>query len=315
MTSPIAVYYEHPQWFRPLFGELERRGAPYEGVDASRHSYRTSSVPDWSLVVNRMSPSAWTRGNGRAMFHTADFLAHLADRGVPVLNGAKAFSYELSKARQLSLLTRLGIPHPRATKVNHPSQIVAEAEELQYPVLVKPNVGGSGAGIHSFATPMELETAVGSGALDDLGPDHSALVQEHLPVADESIIRVEVLDGRLLYAIRINLVPGGFNLCPADYCELPGMADGVSGRGSPIEAYHPPAEIVEQAVRIIETAGIEVGGVEYLINRRDGRAYFYDVNALSNFVADAPEVIGFDPFVDLVDYILRRAGIPAPVGA
>jgi len=43
------------------------------------------------------------------------------------------------------------------------------------------------------------------------------------------------------------------------------------------------------------------------VNARDGLAYFYDVNALSNFVANAAEVIGFDPFVDLVDFLLERA--------
>jgi hypothetical protein len=41
---------------------------------------------------------------------------------------------------------------------------------------------------------------------------------------------------------------------------------------------------------------IEVGGVEYLVNARDDQAYFYDINAVSNFVANAPEVVGFDPF-------------------
>jgi hypothetical protein len=51
------------------------------------------------------------------------------------------------------------------------------------------------------------------------------------------------------------------------------------------------------------------------VNERDGRATFYDVNALSNFVADAPSVVGFDPFVDLVDLIAARARTEAPVSA
>ena len=32
--------------------------------------------------------------------------------------------------------------------------------------------------------------------------------------------------------------------------------------------------------------GIEVGGVEYFVDDRDGRRYYYDINALSNFVAE-----------------------------
>jgi hypothetical protein len=51
-----------------------------------------------------------------------------------------------------------------------------------------------------------------------------------------------------------------------------------------------------------------VGGIEYLVDDRDGKHYFYDINALSNFVADAPRVIGFDPFVKLVDYLVTRIG-------
>lgn len=76
-----------------------------------------------------------------------------------------------------------------------------------------------------------------------------------------------------------------------------------------MEACHPPREAIEDAKRIVEAAGIDVGGVEYLVDARDGLPYFYDVNALSNFVADAPRVIGFDPYVNLVDLIVARAGI------
>ena len=54
-------------------------------------------------------------------------------------------------------------------------------------------------------------------------------------------------------------------------------------------------------------AGIDVGGVEYMIDERDGKLYFYDVNALSNFVAEPLRIIGFDPFVQLVDYLESEA--------
>ena len=39
------------------------------------------------------------------------------------------------------------------------------------------------------------------------------------------------------------------------------------------------------------------------------------MNALSNFVLNAPEVIGFDPFVPLVDFLLERANARVPIGA
>ena len=309
--QPIGILYEHPEWFRPVFAELDRRGLPYEPIHAARLSFDPSSPERrHSLVVNRMSPSAWTRGNASAIFHTLHYLTHLERTGTPVLNGRAAFELELSKARQASLLAELGIAHPRTRVAAASADLAAAAEGLRFPVLVKPNIGGSGAGIRSFASAEEL-----AGAEVDPGLDGTVLVQEQLPAAGDSIVRVEILDGELLYAIRILLLPGSFNLCPADYCELPGIADGVSGRGLPIEAYEPPAEVVENAKRIVRSGGLDLGGVEYLVDARTGEATFYDVNALSNFVADAPNVIGFDPFVDLVDLIAHRAGAAAPAAA
>ncbi|MCA1671009.1 MAG: hypothetical protein LC799_01985, partial [Actinobacteria bacterium] len=262
----------------------------------------------YSLVVNRMSPSAWMRGQREAIFHTLRYLEHLELIGAPVLNGATAFRHELSKAAQASLMARLGIRHPATRVLSRPEQAPAAARGLRFPVLVKPNIGGSGAGIASFATPDELSAAVEANALS-FGIDGVGLLQEHLPARDDAIVRIEILDGHFLYAIRLLLSPGSFNLCPADYCELPGVADGVSGRGLPIEAHAAAPELVEQARQLVAAAGMDVGGVEYLISDRDGEAYFYDVNALSNFVADAPRVVGFNPYTDLAELIGARAGM------
>jgi D-alanine-D-alanine ligase-like ATP-grasp enzyme len=303
---PVGILYEHPEWFRPLFAELDRRGVPYEPLHAAELVFDPSDrEPRHSLVVNRMSPSAWTRGHERAISQTRHYLAYLQEIGVPVLNRLGAYEIELSKARQVALFARLGLPHPRTRVIADPAAAPAAARGLEFPVLVKPNIGGSGAGIRSFETPDELAAAAPTL---DLGLDGTALVQEQLPAAGGSIVRVEILDRAFLYAIRIQLMPGSFNLCPADYCDLVGLPD-------PIEAYEPPAEVVDAAKRIVAAAGIDVAGVEYLVNERDGRPTFYDLNALSNFVADAPNVVGFDPFVNLVDLIAARAGLAEPVAA
>jgi glutathione synthase/RimK-type ligase-like ATP-grasp enzyme len=315
VQGPIGILYEHPLWFQPLFSELDRRGVPYETLHAAELVFDPAERESrYALILNRMSPSAWTRGHARAIFHTLHFLAYLDEIGADVINGQAAFQVEISKVRQCALFARLGVRYPAARAVNDRAQLPAAAEGLRYPVLVKPNVGGSGAGIRDFVAAAELREAAQDETFD-LGVDGTALVQEHLPAADESVVRIEILGGEFLYAIRLRLLPGSFNLCPADYCELPGITDGVSGRGQPIERFEPPPELVEDAKRIVAAAGMELGGVEYLVNERDGLPYFYDVNALSNFVADAPAVIGFDPFVDLVDFLLERAGALVPMAS
>jgi hypothetical protein len=304
-----AILFEHPEWFRPLFAALDRCGVPFEPVDMTSHRFDPAGRDTaHRLVVNRMSPSAWTRDNGHAIAHTLHYLEHVEALGVPVVNGAGAFRTELSKIAQLRLFACLGVPYPKAVAINHPEQAPKAAAGLTFPVLVKPNVGGSGAGIRSFADVGDLVEA----ARDlDLGPDGTGLVQEHLPARGEEVVRVEIVGGELVYAIRLRLEPGTFNLCPADYCRVPtgdgdGLADGVSGRGLPIERYDPPVEIVRQVRTIVAAAGMDVAGVEYLVNDRDGEPYFYDVNALSNFVADPETVLGFDPYDDLARYIAGR---------
>jgi hypothetical protein len=306
---PVGILYEHPEWFKPLFEELERRGIPFELINADRLRYDPAITDlDYSLVLNRMSPSSWLRNSRTSAFATLDFLLYLEDIGVPVINGSEAYGYEISKARQLRLLERLDVAHPRARVINHPAEAAEAAEAadgLTYPVLIKPNIGGSGAGITSFDTPDALRRAAEAGELE-FGPDDTALVQEHLTPEGDAIVRVEFLDGQFLYAIRISLMPNSFNLCPADYCGLPGVADGVSGRGLPIEGYRPPESVIEEAGRLLTATGADLGGVEYPVDAKTGRPHFYDINALSNFVADAPNVVGFDPFVNLVDFIAKR---------
>ena len=310
----IGIYYEHPHWFEPLFAELDRRGVPYERLLAGEHQFDPSSVDRWSVVFNRMSPSAWLRGRGDAVFYTQHFLKHLESQGIRVLNGTAAFATEISKASQLSLLSRLGLPFPAARVIHDPAQAPEAAKSLRFPIVVKPNVGGSGAGIQRFDTQEGLARAAEQGTID-LGPDHTALVQEYIPAEEGRIVRVEVLNGKFLYAIRVYSPPDSYNLCPADVCqtvdgaELARAACPVDApkNGLRVEAYQPPPEIVADVERIMAAAGIEIGGVEYMIDERDGSRVYYDINALSNFVADGLRVLGFDPFSRLADWLEREA--------
>ncbi len=314
--KPIGILYEHPEWFAPLFAELERRQLPYERILAHDHRFdpSASSAP-YSLVVNRVSPSSYLREHTSAIFHALQYLLHLEAIGVPVVNGPRAYALELSKAQQLTLLAALDIPHPRSRVVNHSEQIAPAAAELAYPIIVKPNIGGSGALMRRFDTEEELRAAAGSGELQNVfGLDYTAVVQEYHPPQGSSIVRVEVLDGHFLYAIRIHNDPSqGFNLCPADICqveEAPTPASlAVAKKPLKIEAASPPGWVIDGVVRIFQAGGLDIGGVEYLESERDGQIYLYDVNALSNFVTDAPRLVGFDPFVRFVDYLEQRVGL------
>jgi glutathione synthase/RimK-type ligase-like ATP-grasp enzyme len=319
--KPIAVYYEHPDWFRLLFAELDRRHLPYVTIDAAQHAFDPAeSADDFALVFNRMSPSAYLRGHGQGIFYTLNYLEHLERQGFRVVNGRKAFTIEISKALQLSLLESLGLPYPRARVINHPANAVPVARDLRFPIVVKANVGGSGAGVVRYESIDSLERALAAGTVD-LGIDQTALVQEFVPARGGHITRVETLGGKYLYGIKVFTSGESFNLCPADICQT---TDGVElarvacpidapRTGIQVEGYEPPTEVIAAVERIVQTADIDVGGVEYIVDDRDGSLLYYDINALSNFVADATRVVGFDPTARLVDFLEEEASKCATV--
>jgi hypothetical protein len=316
MIKPIAIFYEQQHWFKPLFAELDRRGTPYVKIDATAHTYAIEDHPEdrFSLVLNRMSPSAWNRGHGDCIFYTLGFLDHLEWHSVRVINGLRAFRTELSKAAQLSLLHSLDLPYPRARVIHRASQAVAAAEGLRWPVVVKPNIGGSGAGVKRFDTLESLEAATQAGEIA-LGLDSTALVQEFIPARGSHIVRVEVLNGQFLYAIKVHITGETFDLCPADICRTTSGVDlnraacpvDAPKTGISVEGYEPPPDVIDDVERVMSHAGIELGGIEYIVDDRDGERLYYDINALSNFVADGVNVVGFDPFVRLVDWLETEA--------
>ena len=310
---PIAVLFENESWMAPLFGALDLLGAPYEPVFVNDLSFDPAGpAPEWSLAVNKVSPSSYLRGHARSIGVAHALLPFLEERGIPVVNGSRAFALETSKARQLLLLAQLGIRAPAARVITDPAQAPLAAAALRYPVIVKPNVGGSGALMRRFETPGELQEGLGD---IDLGPDGSGLVQEFLESEDGAIRRVEFLDGEYLYTIRIATEPGtDFNLCPADICQVQESAefdncvvDAPAKKQLRIDAASAPAAVVDDVLRVGRAGGLDVGGVEYLVAARDGLPYVYDINALSNFVTDAPTLVGFDPHARFAEWLVARA--------
>ncbi len=120
-----------------------------------------------------------------------------------------------------------------------------------------------------------------------------------------------MLGGRLLYALNVHTDANEFNLCPADICnsvsgqqlQREAVAEDAPQNKVRAERFSPAADVVEDVVRIVTAAGIDVGGIEYVESARDGKRYYYDINALSNFVADPLRVLGFDPVTRLIDYL------------
>lgn len=295
--ADLAVYYEHPEWFRPLFAALDRRGIDWLAIPIQDHVFDPGDLSAPApVILNRLAMSSFLRQDEHALFYSQAVLAHWELAGARVINGAAAMAVDTNKARQLSLFNKLGLAIPRTRAVHRQEDIVRVAEGFDFPLIVKPNIGGSGSGVTRYDSLEELASFVGTLPV---GVDGVTLVQDYVPADSARVIRCEILAGRFLYAIALNGAGSTFDLCPADVC----MTDKPS---ITIEAYTPPADIIA-AVEAVAAAGhLDICGVEYMIDERDGQARFYDINALSNFVADPMSVLGYDPHEQLVDFLVAE---------
>jgi hypothetical protein len=113
MTPDLIVIYEHPEWQKPLFAALERRGLSFAAYDLKRNAFDPARLPSGRLYFNQASPSAYIRGNTRAVPLALSLMRSLEAGGARVLNGSRAFALELSKSAQSALMFQLGIDHPR----------------------------------------------------------------------------------------------------------------------------------------------------------------------------------------------------------
>jgi glutathione synthase/RimK-type ligase-like ATP-grasp enzyme len=309
----LIVLHEHPEWQKPLFAALERRGVSFAPFDLTRAAFSNVDAPAAPLYFNQASPSAYVRGHARAVPLALAYMRSLELRGARVLNGADVFALELSKSAQATLLRTIGVDCPFSITFNHVAALRAYADDIRWPALLKPDQGGSGARIQVVESFDQID-AIFAANPEIWLPDNLFLLQEYLPHdPDAGIIRLEFLGGELLYAMRVK-THGRFNLCPSPVCN-PDDGDGACevpsahpAAAPPVEFYpflEVPKDAVKTARQIVEAARLDVGGIEYL-ETDDGRRVFYDINANSNLRTSVAAAWGFDPFERVVDFLIEQ---------
>jgi hypothetical protein len=310
MALKLGILHEHPTWQQPLFDALDAAGVAYTRIDMKSVAFSPYDSPDFDLVFSQASPSGYVRGNGHAVAMAMSYLEQLEARGVTVLNGSAAFRLELSKITQLRLLQKLEMATPWTVAFNSVQGLREFQGAVQFPAILKPNQGGSGARMAVVNSLDHLQEIVD----DDpsyWSPDPVLLLQEKLEPAEGAagIVRMEFVGGKMLYAMRV-LNTEGFNLCPSEDCNP------VDGEGEfcavPVAAppeFYPypdvPQAAIDEATRLFAATGFDVGGLEYM-ECSDGRRVFYDMNANSNLRRPIGLSMGFDPFERVAQYLQAR---------
>src|SRR5688572_505390 len=251
----LIVLHEHPEWQKPLFAALERRGIPFIPFDVTRAAFSNVEPLRASLYFNQASPSAYLRGHTRAVPLALAYMRSLELLGARVLNGADVFALELSKSAQATLLRTLGIDCPLSITFNDVGALRAYAGSVRWPALLKPDQGGSGARIQVVESWEHVEAIFSADPAIWL-PDNLFLLQELLPHdADQGIVRLEFLGGELLYPMRVK-THGRFNLCPSPVCN-PHDGPGVCASPPESDAEARPVEFFpypDAPMEAVETA-------------------------------------------------------------
>ena len=315
--SKIYVIHENDAWVEPLraaFGELR---LPFEEWFVSEGLLDLSAVPPQGVFYNRMSASSHTRGHRYAPEYTAGVLAWLELHGRRVVNGSRALQLEISKIAQYAALARHGIRTPRTFGAVGRMNLIAAARRMTGPFITKHNRAGKGLGVRLFQTAAALESHIDSATFEE-SVDGVTLIQEYIQAPEPYITRVEFVGGRLLYAVRVD-TSLGFELCPADVCQI-GDAFCPVGEQAPsqhsatiaaprfrvIENFSHP--IVEQYRRFIADNDIGIAGIEFIADH-SGEIYTYDVNTNTNYNSDAESVAGIHGMRAIASYLggeLRR---------
>lgn len=294
--ADLAIFFDNAAWLAPLFATLDRRGVDYVAIDSAGHHFDPTAIdPPAPVVFNRISMSSFNREADHPIFYADALLGAWQRAGARVINGGDSFAVDHNKARQLEIIARLGLNVPFTLVVRRREDIAAVADAVGFPLLIKGNIGGAGAGIVKVDTRAELDNAPVPDSIDKVW-----LVQRFHAPRDGQIIRFEFIGDDFIYAIAIN-GDGQFDLCPADVCVSDAGAQAVT-----MAPYEPTPAQVDAARSIVRAAGIDVGGCEALVDDETGQVLFYDINAFSNFAANPVALLGFDPHERLVDMLERE---------
>jgi len=291
--SRIFVIHENEEWLPPLAEALGVYGLEWDELYMSGRSVDLSKTPQEGVYYNRMSASSWTRAHKAAPQLTLALLENLQTHGRRVVNKARALDLEISKARQAAVLDRAGIRTPRSVLAVGRVDIAQAALTFDGPVILKPDCGGKGAGVQLFESGGALVESVEAGHLD-ASLETTMVVQAYIQPAKPFIIRNEFVGGRHLYSVKVDTT-GGFELCPADVCEIDDAVCPVGEKADEPNKFqvltdftHPDIVLFEEMLR---NEDIEIAGVEFLFDD-EGRAWTYDININTNYNGQAEAAAG-----------------------
>lgn len=195
----------------------------------------------------------------------ADALAQIA-KGFPITgNSTMQMKRARDKKSLQSIAQKSNIRIPRTIPVSNKDEIRKVANDLGYPVVLRPRVSGGGSGIRVFSSPVSLEASL------EKRDDFDLFVQEYVPGIDISASVLVSHDRAITLSVQGQLIgmPSAGRNCDFAYC----------GNYAPVDL---PDEVLSRVTEFSESLATSLhlvgsNGIDYLVGD-DGELYLLEVN-------------------------------------
>lgn len=299
--SKVVIIHENMDWTRHLIKRLEEIGVPYDEWDLSQGTLDIQALPEKAVYYNRMSASSHTRGNRYAPELTAQVLTWLEQKGARVINGTGAINLEVSKLKQYLALQAIGIRTPKTIGAVGKEHIIKAAEKLnEFPFIIKHNRAGKGLGVRLIYSIKELNDYVNGPEFEE-SIDGLSLIQQYIKSHDGHIVRSEFIGREYFYAVKVDS-SDGFELCPADACQIGPNGEVISEESKFSIIDRLPEDQIDGYKAFMNAQGIDVAALEFITDEK-GDVYTYDVNTNTNYNEDAEKEAGQFAMLELAKYL------------
>lgn len=287
LEQGIYILHENEEWLPPFREAFKRAGLNFGEIDLSKGAINLDKEPPKGVFWSRMSASSHTRGHAFAKDYARAIFAWLARYNRRIVNPLSVLELEVSKVAQYLALNSAGFRTPKTLAAFGKADLRELARTLQTPFIIKHNQGGKGLGVRLFESFAEFEKCLNSSEFEQ-SADGIYLAQEYVKSKAPFITRIEFIAGKFHYAVRVDTSDGGFELCPAEACEIerkPKLAAAACDIGAKfslrdeIKAEFP---LVKKLENFLQAHKIEIAGVEFIENLQN-ELVVYDINTNTNY--------------------------------
>ena len=165
------------------------------------------------------------------------------------------------------------------------NEIVNGADRIGFPLISKHNRSGKGLGVYKIDNKIALKEFISSPSFES-SPDGINLLQKYIHAPSKSIIRMEFVNSKFVYAVEVD-TSEGFELCPADGCQIDSNCPtGTEPKFSILQDFEIKNLSAYEA--FLEVNDIGIAGIEIIIDE-DGVVWTYDINTNTNYNSAAEE--------------------------